>query len=140
MTCDARTIRHCNIRLVQSDRGETIYKYLDPAAVLEGIRLKSDRNVLHCKYDTLSEGKLLYITHTSIYMFRTTLCSLCSSRLWPLAALAIKPMMSTVKDIVDEGLGDDFEDTPWVPPTVKRVRFPVTRGVDWFCGILISDQ
>lgn len=33
-----------------------------------------------------------------------------------------KPMMSTVADIVDEGLGEEFEDTPWVPPTVKRVR------------------
>lgn len=33
-----------------------------------------------------------------------------------------KPMMSTVADIADEGLGEEFEDTPWVPPTVKRVR------------------
>ena len=30
-------------------------------------------------------------------------------------------MMSTVMEVVDEGLGEDFEDTPWVPPTVKRV-------------------
>lgn len=30
-------------------------------------------------------------------------------------------MMSTVVEVVDEGLGEDFEDTPWVPPTVKRV-------------------
>lgn len=52
--------------------------------------------------------------------------ALCSSRLPRLshtaAAAAIKPMMSTVKDVVDEGLGDDFEETRWVPPTVKRVR------------------
>lgn len=34
-----------------------------------------------------------------------------------------KPMMSTVVEVVDEGLGEDFEDTPWVPPTVKRVSF-----------------
>ncbi|CAM9423368.1 unnamed protein product, partial [Scytosiphon promiscuus] len=33
-----------------------------------------------------------------------------------------KPMMSTVVDNVDEGLGEDFEDTPWVPPTVKRAE------------------
>jgi len=32
-----------------------------------------------------------------------------------------KPMMSTVGEVVDEGLGEEFEDTPWVPPTVKRV-------------------
>lgn len=30
-------------------------------------------------------------------------------------------MMSMAGEIVDEGLGEDFEDTPWVPPTVKRV-------------------
>eukprot|EP00903_Cladosiphon_okamuranus_P010786 g10192.t1 len=34
-----------------------------------------------------------------------------------------KPMMSAVVEFVDEGLGDDFEDTPWVPPTVKRVGY-----------------
>eukprot|EP00752_Nemacystus_decipiens_P006748 g6063.t2 len=33
-----------------------------------------------------------------------------------------KPMMSTVVEVVDEGLGEDFEDTPWVPPTVKRAE------------------
>eukprot|EP00904_Undaria_pinnatifida_P003525 jgi/Undpi1/13173/HiC_scaffold_8.g02835.m1 len=38
------------------------------------------------------------------------------------ARQTIKPMMSTVKDVVDEGLGDDFEETPWVPPTVKRAE------------------
>lgn len=39
-----------------------------------------------------------------------------------LATYAVnKPMMSTVVELVDEGLGEDFEDTPWVPPTVKRV-------------------
>lgn len=32
-------------------------------------------------------------------------------------------MMSTVVEVVDEGLGEDFEDTPWVPPTVKRVSY-----------------
>lgn len=32
-----------------------------------------------------------------------------------------KPMMSMAGEIVDEGLGEDFEDAPWVPPTVKRV-------------------
>lgn len=31
--------------------------------------------------------------------------------------------MSTVGEVVDEGLGEDFEDTAWVPPTVKRVSF-----------------
>lgn len=30
-------------------------------------------------------------------------------------------MMSTVGEVVDEGLGEEFEDTPWVPPTIKRV-------------------
>ena len=55
--------------------------------------------------------------------YRTALRSSLSSRLSSTAAAAIKPMMSTVKDVVDEGLGDDFEETPWVPPTVKRVRF-----------------
>lgn len=39
-----------------------------------------------------------------------------------------KPMMSMAGEIVDEGLGEDFEDTPWVPPTVKRV------GVCWPCA------
>ncbi|CAN0519036.1 unnamed protein product, partial [Ectocarpus sp. 12 AP-2014] len=33
-----------------------------------------------------------------------------------------KPMMSMAGEIVDEGLGEDFEDTPWVPPTVKRAE------------------
>lgn len=26
-----------------------------------------------------------------------------------------------MSEIVDEGLGDEFDDTPWVPPTLKRV-------------------
>lgn len=34
-------------------------------------------------------------------------------------------MMSTVVEVVDEGLGEDFEDTPWIPPTVKRVGFEI---------------
>lgn len=34
-----------------------------------------------------------------------------------------KPQISNVADMVDEGLGEEFEDTPWVPPTVKRVWF-----------------
>ncbi|CBJ34059.1 conserved unknown protein [Ectocarpus siliculosus] len=31
-------------------------------------------------------------------------------------------MMSMAGEVVDEGLGEDFEDTPWVPPTVKRAE------------------
>ena len=43
-----------------------------------------------------------------------------------------KPMMSTVGEVVDEGLGEEFEDTPWVPPTVKRASAGMWLGRQLF--------
>lgn len=42
--------------------------------------------------------------------------------------------MSTALE-VDEGLGENFEETPWVPPTVKRVRRPMaSEKYQCFCS------
>ncbi|CAM9192623.1 unnamed protein product, partial [Discosporangium mesarthrocarpum] len=38
-------------------------------------------------------------------------------------------MMSSVFDAVDEGLGEEYEETPWVPPTVERAMEHRERSI-----------
>lgn len=102
------------------------HKFLEARSVLLAGLHRCCLAISSRRYDTFTPLALLS-TSLGAYPLKTAICvttlSCCPYRLHSPPTAVNKPMMSTVGDVVDEGLGEDFEETPWVPPTVKRVSW-----------------